>query len=294
MYSQKVQKYIRREWRRYVVRRLRQGALLLVLVVVALWGYINYQADHRTFAWDKKISVAVVALLDGGGKQSQKDAWFVQRFLSRAAPPRDNLREVETWIQKEFARHTGDDRQILDVVVRGPLRLRVPPPLLPGSNDSFLVRWQGTRRFLSYFNEVYQRDELLLGKYDLTLFIYFYNYSDKKSRELFAEFDSVASRRSGLGIVFCPISNRHLGYSCAIVAHELCHTLGASDKYDGSVSVYPDGFAEPDRRPLYPQRKAEIMSLGLPVKAGKDEPVRHLRNCIVGTKTAREVNWRRR
>ena len=54
-----------------------------------------------------------------------------------------------------------------------------------------------------------------------------------------------------------------LGHTCAIVAHELCHPLGATDKYDG-VSVWPQGYVEPDREPRYPQRKAEIMALGKP------------------------------
>lgn len=78
-----------------------------------------------------------------------------------------------------------------------------------------------------------------------------------------------------------------------MVAHELCHVLGASDKYRDEHSLYPDGFADPDRQPRYPQKRAEIMALGIPLRPGVDQPVRDLRSCVVGEKTAREINWRR-
>ena len=51
-----------------------------------------------------------------------------------------------------------------------------------------------------------------------------------------------------------------------------------------------DGF-HPDQEPRYPQKHAEIMALGIPVRAGVDEPVLDLQDCVVGEKTAAEMNW---
>ena len=47
-----------------------------------------------------------------------------------------------------------------------------------------------------------------------------------------------------------------------VIAHEILHTLGASDKYDLATlaPLYPGGYAEPERDPLYPQSFAEIMA----------------------------------
>ena len=52
-----------------------------------------------------------------------------------------------------------------------------------------------------------------------------------------------------------------------VIAHELLHTLGATDKYDLRTNqpAHPDGFAEPDREPLYPQSFAELMGGRIPV-----------------------------
>jgi len=39
-----------------------------------------------------------------------------------------------------------------------------------------------------------------------------------------------------------------------VIAHELLHTVGATDKYDPATneSSLPEGYAEPDKIPLFP------------------------------------------
>ena len=61
-----------------------------------------------------------------------------------------------------------------------------------------------------------------------------------------------------------------------VIAHELLHTLGASDKYDPQslAPIFPDGYAEPDRQPSHPQRMAEIMAGRIPVAEGRAEDSR--------------------
>ncbi len=251
MYPAGTQKHLAREKRRTTVRRWRQGILLAVLGVVAIWGLRMYSLDHHTFDWEHSVTISVVALLDnvgGGGTDPDDDDRFVQRFLSRSAYGRYNLREVEEWIQKEYTRHTGDDRTMFEYYVRGPVRLETPPPALPAYDASFLERLRGTKRFLAFFEELTEREELLLGDTDITLFVYFYDAYDDARRALFRNYDSVATRRSRMGIVFAPMNESRLGNTCAVVAHEFLHPLGATDKYDGNRSLYPDGYADPDVR----------------------------------------------
>ncbi len=296
MYSKGTEKFLEREKRRTRVRRWRQGILFAVLLVVGLWGLRMRSLDNHTFAWEHSVSISVVALLDsagGGGTDPDDDDRFVQRFLSRSAYGRHNFREVEEWVQREYTRHTGDERAMFEYFVRGPVRLTEPPPALPESDASFMERLRGTNRFLGYFEELSERDELLLGDTDITLFIYFYDDYDASRRKLFRSYDSVATRRTRMGIIFAPMNDSLLGNTCAVVAHELLHPLGASDKYDG-VSVYPEGYADAGQTPLYPQKHAEIMALGIPTAPGRDEPVRDLRECVVGDVTAREMNWVRK
>ena len=293
MYSEGTQKFLEREKRRTTVRRWRQRILLAVFVVVAIWGLWMHSLDNHTFAWERSVTISVVALLDnvgGGGTDPAQDARFVQRFMSRSAYGRHNFREVEEWVQREYTRHTGDERKMFEYFLRGPVRLTAPPPALPASDASFMERLRATNRFLGYFEEISERKELLLATTDITLFIYFYDDYDESRRKLFLSYDSVATRRSRMGIIFAPINYSLLGNTCAVVAHELLHPLGASDKYDG-ISVYPEGYADPGQNPRYPQELAEIMALGIPVGLGRDEPVRDLQECVVGDVTAREMNW---
>ena len=83
------------------------------------------------------------------------------------------------------------------------------------------------------------------------------------------------------------------GSNRVVILHELLHTVGASDKYDLSTNlpIYPQGYAEPDRRPRYPQRIAEIMAGRIPVSPTRAEQSQSLRQTIIGPQTAEELGW---
>jgi hypothetical protein len=74
--------------------------------------------------------------------------------------------------------------------------------------------------------------------------------------------------------------------------HEFLHTLGATDKYDASNGqpIGPDGLGEPGRKPLYPQRFAEIMG-GRIAKSEVDSYIpKNLKFAVIGALTASEIN----
>ena len=85
------------------------------------------------------------------------------------------------------------------------------------------------------------------------------------------------------------------GSNDTVIAHELLHTLGATDKYDlrSNQPAHPDGFAEPDREPLYPQSFAELMGGRIPVSSAESTTPESLQQVIVGAKTASEIGWRK-
>jgi len=78
-----------------------------------------------------------------------------------------------------------------------------------------------------------------------------------------------------------------------ILSHELLHTLRATDKYDPQTTMplYPDGYAEPERKPRYPQEFAELMGGRVPLAEDRAEIPSSLREVLVGEKTAREIGW---
>jgi len=87
---------------------------------------------------------------------------------------------------------------------------------------------------------------------------------------------------------------RHTRRNNVIVAHELLHTVGAADKYNlaTNLPIYPHGFAEPDREPLYPQLKAELMGARVPRSQTRADIPASLIRVVVGPQTALEIRWR--
>jgi len=78
-----------------------------------------------------------------------------------------------------------------------------------------------------------------------------------------------------------------------VLAHELLHTLGATDKYEPTTGVprAADGLGEPDREPLYPQRYGEIMAGRIALAANEAIIADDLAQMVVGPLTAREIGW---
>jgi hypothetical protein len=133
-----------------------------------------------------------------------------------------------------------------------------------------------------------RREGLTMKGYDAAVFVYL--YGEDRAAE-YSRQHSVASRRDRIGVVFSPLDPRHFDRCAALLAHELCHAFGASDKYDGERSRYPEGYAEPELEPRHPQRKAEIMAFGIPLAPGREQHVTRLGECAVGSVTAREMSW---
>jgi hypothetical protein len=95
-----------------------------------------------------------------------------------------------------------------------------------------------------------------------------------------------------VGVVNGFAGRRYRGTNNVIIAHEFLHTLGATDKYspvDGQP-VGPDGLAEPDRNPLYPQRYAEIMGGRIALAEDDSTIPKSLKHAVIGPLTAREIN----
>ena len=99
-----------------------------------------------------------------------------------------------------------------------------------------------------------------------------------------------------IGVINAYSSSYQTEENNVVIAHELLHTVGATDKYDADTNEprYPDGYAQPQSRPLLPQKYAEIMAGRFPSNTF-DEPLMPgmLDEVQIGEKTAREINWLR-
>jgi hypothetical protein len=106
---------------------------------------------------------------------------------------------------------------------------------------------------------------------------------------------SVGLQEGMLGIVNGFAANSMEGSNSFVVLHEVFHTLGATDKYDiSNQPVFPAGYAEPELRPLHPQRYAELMGGRIVLTDASAEMPENLRQVRIGEASAMEINWRQR
>lgn len=106
---------------------------------------------------------------------------------------------------------------------------------------------------------------------------------------------STALHKGRIGRVNLFAENSQHPVNAVIVAHELLHTLSATDKYDLNTHQpqFPQGYAEPYAQPLYPQSMAEVMAGQVPQSAQKSTMAKGLDQVVIGRPTAREIGWLR-
>jgi hypothetical protein len=254
--------------------RLRVSLLLAILSLVALRGGIDWYERRVRTSWHRPLSVALV---------------LVERDViepSTLALVHDRARELEQRLAIEYRRHAGREFAPVSFVVTTAVKIDQPPPKMReqtvlGLVSSTYDRWRWTRDI-----------DALAGvdpsAYDARVYLVM-----KQARQdlAFVEGDSELGGRVAVAQV--DIEPAMVDLSLFVVAHELMHTLGASDKYDTEGrAVYPSGFAEPTRFRLYPQPGAEVMARNVPVAARSERPPNTLDELFVGETTAREIGWR--
>ncbi len=104
---------------------------------------------------------------------------------------------------------------------------------------------------------------------------------------------SLGLQKGLLGVVYGFADEAQDEQNAIVIAHEVLHTLGATDKYDprSGLPVFPDGYADPDAQPRHPQEVAEIMAGRIPVSTERAEMPESLADVVVGPRTATEINW---
>ena len=104
---------------------------------------------------------------------------------------------------------------------------------------------------------------------------------------------SVGMRKGRYGIVKAYAKRALQASNHVVFTHELLHVLGATDKYVLSTGepIHPDGFADPDRKPLFPQDYAEIMGGRIPLSSGNSVMPDSLKQCRIGRLTATEIGF---
>ncbi|HYP89115.1 MAG TPA: hypothetical protein VEQ59_13205, partial [Polyangiaceae bacterium] len=199
----------------------------------------------------------------------------------------DRVRELDQRLASEYRRHTGQDFTPFSFEVTRPVRAALAPPSLRAQSwldlvpDAYRV-WRWTR-------DIDARARVERGAYDARIYLVM-----KPARGGLSFVEGESEYGGRIGIAQADIDPEMIDFSLFVAAHELLHTLGASDKYDSvGRAVYPSGFAAPAQLPLFPQPGAEVMARNLPLSADHERPPNTLAELFVGDATAGEIGWRK-
>ncbi len=254
-------------------RQIRILVLLLILFVVAMdtWLTRAYSTD-----WEQSLHVSIYPINADGSD-------LVERYIARL--DEDDFDAIEEFVKREATRYGSSIGEPVRMVL-GPRIDEQPPELVADPNVLDIMLWSlKMRRWAGSVADGRERYSP-----DVRIFVRYHDPDTTLALD-----NSVGVEKGMYGIVNGYASRRLAPQNNVIIAHELLHTLGASDKYD-AVTVQPlppHGLAEPDREPLYPQRHAEIMGGRIALSPTDAEIPAHLGLAVIGPLTAAEIRLTR-
>lgn len=243
--------------------------LLYVLLFVAVGAWIS-RAGTRD--WDDTLHVNVYPV-NGDGSTAAAD-WIARLEETDFEP-------VERFVQTETERYGRQLDRALDITL-GPQMETNPPRPDEDANVLQVMAWSLHLRWWAWRAT---RDDGV-PEPDIKLFVRYFAPQDDVVLDA-----SLGLEKGLVGIVNAFASRAMQGSNQVVIAHELLHTLGATDKYDPQTALplVPAGLAEPDRVPLYPQRRAEIMAGRVALSPTVARIPRNLERTLIGPLTATEI-----
>ena len=189
-----------------VARGVRMGALLLILVAVAVG---EWRTGRALQAWDDPLWVGIYAI---AGDDSDAVAGWIDRLAA------DDFAGIEAWLAEQ-GRHWG-------IGVATPFRLVLgdpiasPPPEPPPSGALATAAWSLRMRAWSRA----RLDEQPGPRPDIALYVL---YHDPERLPVLPH--SLGLRKGRFGIVHAYASPEMRGSNRVVMAHELLHVVGATD-----------------------------------------------------------------
>jgi len=251
-------------------KTFRVSILLFILVFVTLG---TWRAKTHSVEWKVTLPVNIY-LINGDGSAGVAD------YLRSLTV--EDFKPVEKFMRDEAERYGRSDKAFIDIRMGGMIEDLPPDPPRNGSTIDVII-WSLQMRWWAYRNS----DTTGPGTQVKMFLLYFDPVRNKRLDH------STGLQKGLLGRVNVFASRDMAKQNNVIITHEFLHTLGTTDKYDLATNqpLYPEGYAEPDILPLLPQRFAEIMAGRTPLSKIRAETPASLDDALIGSLTAREINW---
>jgi len=254
-----------------VWKSIRIVLLLLVLLAVVLHTWLD---AHATQSWREPLWVGLFPL-DGDDSAGTRD--YVTTLTAKDFAP------IEGFFAREAQRYGLRVGQPVHIELYPP-GTRLPPALDPAAGALGTAWWSLKLRWFA------ARATQVPGRVPPRIRL-FLLYHDPATLERAP--DSHGLQKGLVGVVHLFADSTMAGRNNIVIAHELLHTVGASDKYDpgSGTPLFPTGYADRGQEPLYPQEQAEIMAGRRALSAYQWDMPRTLAGVVIGPETALEIRW---
>lgn len=248
--------------------------ILLLLGLLAFAAIYTKQQRLYSTSWLEPLQVVIFPI---NGDGSEKTAAYIASLSD------STFARIDRFTAKE-ARRYGLYQEQPTRTRLGPVLSEIPPS--PPAKNAFFLKislWSLKLRYWAWRNTP---DRESNGN-RVRIFVLYHSMDDNKPLQ-----HSLGLQKGLLGIVHGYASKQQNEQNNLVIAHELLHTVGALDKYDTHGNpIFPNGYAQPERRPLHPQYRAEIMAGRIPSSDTDSKMAASLDSCVIGTKTAKEISW---
>lgn len=253
--------------------RFKKFRVIVLLLLLAAVAGVTIWEGAWVRGWNRPLEVAVYPI--NGDDSEQTQAYIAG--LSAA-----QFDEIGAFFTQQAERHRLQKLPGMQIRLE-PEILAAPPQIENGARSAFSsVTWSLRLRYYAFRNTPFWKN---LGR--IRLFVVFHAGEAGKPLQ-----HSLGLQKGLLGVVHVFATPEQAAQNNIVLAHELLHTLGASDKYDAhGLPIFPDGFPDPDRGERYPQHNAEIMAGRIAVRSDRAIIPASLADCAIGPKTAYEINW---
>ena len=245
----------------------------LLLFILALVAGVTWVTKHRALNWDYTLDVVIYPI---NADKTETSRAYITGLRT------DTFQPIGAMMLEEARRH-GMTKNAPVRIWLAPEVDALPPVPSQGGNIFSIMAWSLKLRYWAWRHDSFDRT-----KPNIRLFALFH---DPAQRSVLAHSQGLEKGMLGVAHVFA--SEHQEGGNNVVLAHEMLHTLGATDKYDlqTTLPLFPDGFAEPQKSPRFPQAFAELMGGRIPLTASRAEIPDDLSQCLVGNATARELKW---
>jgi hypothetical protein len=252
-------------------KMLRIGALLTVLIIVAASTWLT---ERRLATWERPVWVTFYPLAADSGSDTARYVNDIDE---------DTFSQIDDFFKSQSVRFGIDITPVINIQV-APVSTDLPPEI-PDRHAPHLVAWWSLK--MRWYAWNMDRKDGLVGP-DIQVFALFHGNDATAEKHM-----SVGMRKGLYGVVNLFASKSMNSRNQVVIAHELMHVFGATDKYSlgSNEPLYPQGYSDPRQKPLFPQTRCEIMGGRIPLTAYQSVMPRSLEQCTIGELSAREIGF---